>query len=430
MRRHQPLFPGRRFSFLRLGIAIVAATLIITGVWTWLAYTKTASRRLPAPWFGGYVDVTAVPSYTFESDVGDAYDNVILGFITASHGCNPSWGGYYTLDEASRELNLDSRIAQTFRTNRTVTISFGGRDGTELASQCATAGALRKAYQTVISRYHVTSIDMDIENADLNGYSSEAIRRAQAVAALQRDAVAHGTPLTVGLTLPADAKGLTDAGLDTVSVCLDAGVTISSLNLMTMDFNVSSDTSTQSDLIKQALNAAHTQYKRLLYTKRKLFSNSQIWQMLGATVLIGKNDTDNEYLTLDDAQKINTFALQTTLGRLSMWSLNRDRQCGENSSALSMQTSCSGVKQTAGEFATLLSSGFKGSPGTLVDMGTATWSTNSRDYPQWDTATRYAKGNKVIWKGNLYEAMTDNTGERPDNTDADDASPWRLIGPA
>ena len=32
MRRHQPLFPGRRFSFLRLGIAIVAATLIITGV--------------------------------------------------------------------------------------------------------------------------------------------------------------------------------------------------------------------------------------------------------------------------------------------------------------------------------------------------------------------------------------------------------------
>lgn len=165
-------------------------------------------------------------------------------------------------------------------------------------------------------------------------------------------------------------------------------------------------------------------------TNRKLFSNSQIWQMLGATVLIGKNDTDNEYLTLDDAQKINTFALQTTLGRLNMWSLNRDRQCGENSSALSMQTSCSGVKQTAGEFATLLSSSFKGSPGTLVDMGTATWSTNSRDYPQWDTATRYAKGNKVIWKGNLYEAMTDNTGERPDNTDADDGSPWRLIGPA
>nr|AIA90492.1 CAZy families CBM5/GH18 protein [uncultured Paenibacillus sp.] len=47
------------------------------------------------------------------------------------------------------------------------------------------------------------------------------------------------------------------------------------------------------------------------------------WKLMGATVLNGQNDTSNEYFTLDDAQKINTFALSTSLGRLSMWSLNR-----------------------------------------------------------------------------------------------------------
>ena len=193
---------------------------------------------------------------------------------------------------------------------------------------------------------------------------------------------------------------------------------------------VASSTSAQSDLIKQALNTAHRQYKQLLYKKRKLFSDSQIWEMMGATVLIGQNDTDNEYLTLDDAQKVNTFAMQTNLGHLAMWSLNRDQQCGENFSSDTVETSCSGVKQTAGEFATLLSSGFKGSPGTMVDMNLATWSTPRGKYPQWDDTAEYAKGDKVTWKSNLYEAVSDNTGERPDSTVPGTDSPWRLIGPA
>ena len=81
MSARKPLFPGRRFSFLRLGIALISTALIVTGVWGWLTYTQTASKKLPAPWFGGYADVTSTPSYTFESDVGSAYNNVILSFI-------------------------------------------------------------------------------------------------------------------------------------------------------------------------------------------------------------------------------------------------------------------------------------------------------------------------------------------------------------
>ena len=119
----KPLFPGRRFSFLRLFIAILCIALVAAGTWSWITFTRTAAKKLPEPWFGGYVDVTATPSYEFESKVGNVYRNVILGFVTAGDGCQPSWGGYYTLDEAASTLDLDSRIAQTMENG------FQGKEG-------------------------------------------------------------------------------------------------------------------------------------------------------------------------------------------------------------------------------------------------------------------------------------------------------------
>ena len=350
----KPVFPGRRFSFLRLFIAILCIALVAAGTWSWITFTRTAAKELPEPWFGGYVDVTATPSYKFESKVGNVYQNMSLGFITAGDGCQPSWGGYYTLDEAASTLDLDSRIAQTYKTDRTITVSFGGQNGTELAAACTDVDALADAYQQVIDRYHVTSLDFDIENTNLDGYSETTTRRAQAVAKLianektknkGKDDTSHD--LIISLTLPADMKGLTIQGMQTVNAFLDAGVTLSTVNLMTMDFNVASTSITQSTLIKSSLNAAHAQYKTLLYSRGKLFSDHQIWELLGATVLIGQNDTKNEYFTLDNARDINTFALETSLGHLSMWSLNRDQQCGENyTNTNTLKTFCSGMKQT------------------------------------------------------------------------------------
>lgn len=181
----KPVFPGRRFSFLRLFIAILCIALVAAGTWSWITFTRTAAKELPEPWFGGYVDVTATPSYKFESKVGNVYQNMSLGFITAGDGCQPSWGGYCTLDEAASTLDLDSRIAQTYKTDRTITVSFGGQNGTELAAACTDVDALADAYQQVIDRYHVTSLDFDIENTNLDGYSETTTRRAQAVAKLR-----------------------------------------------------------------------------------------------------------------------------------------------------------------------------------------------------------------------------------------------------
>ena len=294
----KPLFPGRRFSFLRLFIAILCIALVAAGTWSWITFTRTAAKKLPEPWFGGYVDVTATPSYEFESKVGNVYRNVILGFVTAGDGCQPSWGGYYTLDEAASTLDLDSRIAQTYKTDRTVTVSFGGQNGTELASACSDVDSLADAYQQVIDRYHITSLDFDIENSNLDGYSETATRRAQAVAKLianekaknkGKDDTSHD--LIISLTLPADAKGLTTQGMQTVNAFLDAGRDAIHRESHDHGFQrgVHVDHAIHADQ-KFAGTRPTRNIKRAVQSRQTLQRPSDLGAV-GSTVLIGQNDT-------------------------------------------------------------------------------------------------------------------------------------------
>jgi hypothetical protein len=43
--------------------------------------------------------------------------------------------------------------------------------------------------------------------------------------------------------------------------------------------------------------------------------------------MIGVNDGNEEIFTTEDADKLTSFAVQKGLGRLAMWSLNRDGPC-------------------------------------------------------------------------------------------------------
>ena len=54
-----------------------------------------------------------------------------------------------------------------------VIISFGGANGVELAQSCTTVTALANAYQSIIDRYLLTSVDFDIEG----GAISDGLRR-------------------------------------------------------------------------------------------------------------------------------------------------------------------------------------------------------------------------------------------------------------
>src|SRR5690606_4572133 len=150
----------------------------------WLA--SRAGANAAAPWFAGYVDITAVPVHAFENPTSEAARNVVLSFIVADKDepCAPTWGTAYTIDAASEHLDLERRIARLEQQGGDFAISFGGFANDELATACSDPEDLLAAYRQVVSHYDVSTIDLDIEGDDLADDAAIA-RRAVAIARLQ-----------------------------------------------------------------------------------------------------------------------------------------------------------------------------------------------------------------------------------------------------
>lgn len=71
------------------------------------------------------------------------------------------------------------------------------------------------------------------------------------------------------------------------------------------------------------------QLKSAYATHQIAKSDAALWHMVGVTPMIGGNDVMPEMFDLADAQQLLTFAQQKEVGLLSMWSLNRDKQCAK-----------------------------------------------------------------------------------------------------
>ena len=65
------------------------------------------------------------------------------------------------------------------------------------------------------------------------------------------------------------------------------------------------------------------------------------WRMLGLTTMLGANDAPGHTFTLGDATRVATFARTQHLGRLSLWSANRDAPCP--APTMAADDRCSGV---------------------------------------------------------------------------------------
>ena len=106
----------------------------------------------------------------------------------------------------------------------------------------------------------------------------------------------------------------------------------------------------------QAATAAHEKVRSVLG-----LSDAAAWKTLAVTPMIGVNDVTGEVFTLEDAAGLARFAARKGIGRLSMWSAERDRPCApENASAdaggaAAPSASCSGVPQRPGAFEATLS---------------------------------------------------------------------------
>lgn len=419
-----------------LGILIAAAASVAI----WFGFHAVTDRVVidpNQPWFAAYVDTTVTPTYDFASPTSPAQENVVLGFVVAADAttCTPSWGAAYSLDAAGRDLDLDRRIARLRQQGGDVVVSFGGAANTELATACTDVDALAQAYGAVVERYDLGIIDLDIEKTALTDPDAGQ-RRAEALAQLQASRPAD-KPLAVWLTLPVTPTGLDADGVRTLQQVLDAGVRVAGVNAMTMDYGVDLGGRSMGDVAISAVTGVHDQVVAALRGGPEAVSSAAAWALVGATPMIGQNDVEDEVFTMADAQKLNAFALDVGLGRVSMWSANRDRTCGDNYADVRIVSNfCSGVKQGDQSFAVVLGEGLTQAPGSAdhsplpLPSASVTDDPATSPYPVWNADTRYLAGTKVVWHGMVYSAKWWTRGDVPDDPMVSGSeSPWTLIGP-
>ncbi|MBO1751490.1 glycosyl hydrolase family 18 [Actinotalea sp. BY-33] len=446
-----PQRPRTRISWLRVLVVLVCTVAVSWGGYRTVSAAVTQLDEPDPAVFAAYVDVTAWPPYPFETPSGPEEANVVLSFVVADpeRGCAPSWGGYYSLDEAASEIELDRRVSQLRLTGGQARVSFGGQLGTELGTACTDTEDLVDAYQEVIDRYELTSIDLDLEGATLQDVEGSE-RRAEAIRQIQEEAAAADESLAVWLTLPVAPTGLTAEGLAAVTTMLAAGVDVAGVNGMTMDFGVvTSESAPLSDVVVEASKALHGQVRAAFADAGQSLSENDAWAKVGITPMIGQSDVATEVFTVEDAEVVNQFAQDVAVGQVAMWSLNRDSTCTAPLPTVLtvVQTSCSGIDQGASRFAEVLSADLASRPAVPAPesapsaspavvpapstgpAGEVVDDPETSPFPIWDPLGTYPGGTKIVWQKQVYQARYWTSGVTPGAAGAGGDAPWTLVGP-
>ena len=255
--------------------------------------------------------------------------------------CSPTWAGYtaYAIGGAG---DFKSTVSAFQATGGRFTVSFGGVANTELARSCTDVASLQKAYASVVDRFAVDRIDFDIEGADVSDSASNK-RRAAAIAALQTQYAAAGKTLQVTVTLPVMPTGLVSTGLRTVTEFAAAGVKLSAVNIMAMDYGLGTK-----DMGAAAIAAAKSTAAQLASVPAYAgLTAAQRLSLVGLTPMIGANDTAGETFTLADAAAVGAFAKASGLAQVAWWEMTRDQPC----TAGIPTYMCSGVADAKWSFA-------------------------------------------------------------------------------
>jgi chitinase len=226
-----------------------------------------------------------------------------LAFIISNGSCTATWNGDTPL---SSNLYL-SDINSLRAAGGDVIISFGGAAGTELGQACSSVAALQAAYQSVISKYNLTWIDLDIEGAPIADAAS-INRRNQAIRGLQ----AANPNLRVSYTLPVNPSGLDGNGTNLLSNARANGVRVDVVNVMAMDYG-----SCGFDMGTAAINAANG--------TRNQIASLGMSSSVGVTPMSDVNDTTCEVFTTANSRSLVNFAQANSFVRLlAYWAIERD----------------------------------------------------------------------------------------------------------
>jgi chitinase len=223
---------------------------------------------------------------------------------------------------------------------------------------------------------------------------------------------------------------------------LAAKVPVAGVNALTMDYGIAVPAGqTMADLAESSLTALQRQIVSSYAKAGTTLSVDAAWSHIGATPMIGQNDTVPERFTLADAATLLAFAREHHLLRLSMWSLNRDRDCGPNYANVEIVSpNCSGVSQSTNAFTAIFEPFTRVMPASSAATSSPTATPSpaptgpddpaTSPYQIWNPSSAYPMGTKVVWQHNVYIAKWYTQGDVPNApVSAASATPWTLIGP-
>jgi GH18 family chitinase len=305
-----------------------------------------AATPLPAHVYAPYFETWTTDSLTATAQASGT-NHFTLAFLetTGKSSCTLAWNGVKSQTVAQGRYLQD--IATLRSTDGDVIPSFGGwsadQGGTEIGDSCKDVGAIAQAYESVVTTYGVTRLDMDIEGRSLTR-TAGIDRRNAAIKMLQDWAAATNHTVQVQYTLPTSAQGLEASGLAVLQNAVSNHVRIDVVNPMVFDYYDRVTTHMGAAAVS-ALNGLHTQLTQLL----PALSSTQIWAMEGATIMNGIDDypRKTEVTTVADAQQLLNFARTNGMSMLSMWAIQRDNGACPGSGGAN---DCSGIAQSTWEF--------------------------------------------------------------------------------
>jgi hypothetical protein len=332
-----------RPRFVIAVLALLAAALVP-------ARPAGAATPLPAHVFAPYYEAWLGDAMTGLAQAsGTRYYTMAFIEAPAKDQCLPTWNGDPSMGMDSGAFAED--IASLRAMGGDVVPSFGGftadHGGTEIAETCKGAANLAAAYESVITAYDVSRLDMDVEVDALNRTFS-IDRRNKALKLVEDWAEAQGRPLQIEYTLPVEPPGLEPNALYVLQNAIANGTRVDVVNIMTFDYYDGVTTEMGGAAIRAARNL-HRQLADLYPYK----SSAALWAMEGNTILPGIDDypAATEVTYPQDARQLERFAARKGFSTISTWAAQRDN--GGCPGTLDSDQ-CSGLEQPDWLFASIL----------------------------------------------------------------------------
>jgi hypothetical protein len=333
---------------MKLALAVLAAAGLMACPLGASAATYTPlPAHVYAPYYETYLG-SSTPSISSTAQSSGAKYFTLAFIQTAGKGsCTLTWNGDKSQPISSSVYGSD--IASLRAAGGDVIPSFGGysadQGGTEIADSCTDVNKIAAAYESVITTYGVTRLDMDVEARSLNN-TAGIDRRNKAIAITEQWAKTNGIPLQIQYTLPVEPQGLEANGEAVLQNAVADGATVDSVNIMVFDYyQRKAGTVNMGDAAVQAAMNTHTELASIFTT----LTPDQRWSMLGLTMLPGIDDfpKKTEITSLTDAGTMLSFAQQYNLNFLSIWAIQRDNGgCPGTTDS----NTCSGITQNDWDF--------------------------------------------------------------------------------